>query len=413
MLSCIIGNALEWYDFALYGCFSTVLARHFFPSFDPFTSLMSTFGVFAAGFIARPLGGIIFGRIGDQKGRKKALLWSIYLMSFPTALIGLLPTYEQVGWWAPFFLTVIRLFQGFAIGGEFTGSMVFIVESCRDQRHRGFYGSWAPFGLVFGIFLGSVVAIVLAALLSEDALMAWGWRLPFLVSVLGGVVGSYIRKSLKDTLAKSHGVHASPLRFLLKNHFHALRAIFLVDFVIAIGFYIMTAFIISYFEVFRGFSKEISLISSLVSMCVFLAVVPLGGLLSDRMGRRRLMAIACGGLLVMSYPIFKGIALGSVGWCIACHGLFALFLGLYFAPLAAVLVESLPQNVRYSGLSFAHNMSMSFFGGTAPIVAGWLIHATERGEAPGFYLMAGCVLSFLGLLLIKKSFDTTHEPSVG
>src|SRR3990172_3077004 len=157
ILSCMIGNALEWYDFALYGYFATTIGSLFFPKFSTIASLMATFGIFAAGFIMRPLGGIIFGHIGDKIGRKKALLWSIYLMAIPTTLIGLLPTHEQIGWLAPFLLTCIRLSQGFSMGGEFTGSMIFVVENT-TKNNRGFYGSWVVFSLLIGILAGSVIA---------------------------------------------------------------------------------------------------------------------------------------------------------------------------------------------------------------------------------------------------------------
>ena len=186
ILSCMIGNALEWYDFALYGYFATTIGQLFFPKFSTVASLMATFGVFAAGFIMRPLGGLIFGHIGDKIGRKSALLWSIYLMAIPTTLIGLLPTYEQIGWLAPLLLTFIRLAQGLSMGGEFTGSMIFVVENAQ-QGNRGLYGSWVVFSLLVGILVGSAIATSTCYFLSEDQVMDWGWRIPFLLSVGEGV----------------------------------------------------------------------------------------------------------------------------------------------------------------------------------------------------------------------------------
>ena len=195
--SCMIGNALEWYDFALYGYFATTLGQLFFPKFDPFAALMATFGVFAAGVIMRPVGGIIFGHIGDKIGRKNALLWSIFLMAVPTTLLGLLPTYEQIGWMAPLLLTVIRLAQGLSMGGEFTGSMIFVVEHA-EKGKRGVYGSWVIFSVLLGILAGSAIATGICEMLSQDQLLAWGWRVPFLLSVVGGYVGYVMRRTIQE-----------------------------------------------------------------------------------------------------------------------------------------------------------------------------------------------------------------------
>src|SRR5579863_7567559 len=219
IVSCMIGNALEWYDFALYGYFATILSNQFFPSQDPIASLMATFGVFAAGFIMRPLGGILFGHIGDKKGRKEALLCSIYLMTIPTALIGLLPTYDQVGWLAPALLTLIRLLQGLSMGGEFTGSMIFIVEHTNSQK-RGFSGSWAPFSLLLGVLIGSAVATLISMALSPEDLHSWGWRIPFILSIFGGVVGSYMRRTLTDPekfeqMKENHHLSSVPIMEVL------------------------------------------------------------------------------------------------------------------------------------------------------------------------------------------------------
>ena len=205
VVSSMIGNALEWYDFALYGYFSTLLAKLFFPSSDAVVSLMATYGVFAAGFFMRPLGGIIFGYIGDKMGRKKALLWSIYLMSFPTFAIACLPTYEHIAWGAPLLLTLIRLLQGLSMGGEFTGSIIFIVEHAEGRR-RGFWGSFAPLSAILGILIGSGLAAFLSYTLDSEQLSAWGWRIPFALSLFGGWLGSYMRKTLGDpkTFEKSH-----------------------------------------------------------------------------------------------------------------------------------------------------------------------------------------------------------------
>jgi len=195
--SCMIGNALEWYDFALYVCFSSIIGRLFFPSDSPRMEMMLTYGVFAAGFIARPIGAIVFGYIGDRWGRKTALLSSIYLMAIPTALIGILPTYESIGIWAGILMTLLRLSQGLALGGEFTGSMVFLVEHAKKER-QNFAGSFAPFSLALGFTFGSLTATLIISVLNKSQLETWGWRLPFILSLAGTLVGTYIRRQLSD-----------------------------------------------------------------------------------------------------------------------------------------------------------------------------------------------------------------------
>jgi MFS transporter, MHS family, proline/betaine transporter len=409
IVSCMIGNALEWYDFALYGYFATLIAQQFFPLTDLFASLMATYAVYAVGFVMRPLGAIVFGHIGDKKGRKEALLWSIYLMSIPTALIGLLPTYAQIGWLAPVLLTVVRLLQGISIGGEFTSSIVFIVEHAEDGK-RGFAGSWAPFSLVVGTLIGCVVAAFMTASLSQEALLEWGWRVPFLFSLLGGAVGTYMRRTLADPerfekVKKERFGKSTPFKDLFRYHRKSLALVVLIELAAAVGFYLIVTFVVSSLEVTHNMSKSDALMISTCTMIVFACIIPFSGWLTDRIGRKPVMSTAAWAFLLLSYPLFQG--LGAEGFWIPCvsHVALGIILGFYFAPLAAVIAELFPTSVRSSGLSLGHNLSMSIFGGNAIMIAFWLIKSTGDPASPAFYLMGAAILSLLGLYLMRDRFQ--------
>jgi MHS family proline/betaine transporter-like MFS transporter len=409
ILSAMIGNAREWYDFALYGYFATLIAKIFFPLEDPVASLLATYGAFAAGFVMRPLGGLVFGHIGDISGRKKALQWSIYLMAVPTAAIGFLPTYDMVGWVAPLLLTLIRLLQGLSMGGEFTGSIIFIVEHA-EGKNRGFAGSWAPMSAVLGLLIGSGVAAGLSFLLDKESLTSWGWRIPFVLSILGGFVGSYMRRMLSDpetfeTIKKNQKEKKSPLATLLKEHKKAMLTVFLIDLTVAVGFYLIVTFVVSYLERFVGFDQSTALWINTASMMAFAITIPLMGLLVDRIGRKPVMIGTALAFVGLSYALFQGFLTGSVEIAAFCHIIFGILMGCYWSPLAAVLVESFPASVRFSGISIAHNLSMALFGGTAPFVVTWLIQLSGNPLAPAFYLMIAGIGSIMGLYLMKDRYQ--------
>lgn len=409
ILSCMIGNALEWYDFALYGYFATIISSQFFPQTDPFAALMSTFGVFAVGFITRPLGAVLFGHIGDKSGRKKALLWSIYLMAIPTAAIGLLPTYDQVGWLAPVLLTLVRILQGIAMGGEFTGSIVFIVEHA-DKGKRGFSGSWAPFSLLMGVLVGAAIAAFMSLLLTPEDLTSWGWRLPFFLSLAGGIVGAYMRRTLTDPekfeeVKKARRSHSTPFGELMTHHLRPFTLVILIDFTVAIGFYLVVTFIVSYLEAFHALPKSTSLFISTCSMGAFALIIPLSGWVTDKIGRKPVMMGTAVAFMLLSYPLFQGFAVQGLWAPLMCHVTLGILMGIYFAPISAVLVEMFPMSVRYSGLSIAHNLSMSIFGGTTPMVAGWLINITGNKAIPGLYLVFAGAASLIGLYFMKDRYQ--------
>lgn len=409
ILSCMIGNALEWYDFALYGYFATTIGSLFFPEFSPFASLMATFGIFAAGFIMRPLGGLIFGHIGDKIGRKNALLWSIYLMAIPTTLIGLLPTYEQIGWLAPLFLTLIRLAQGLSMGGEFTGSMVFVVEHA-GQNNRGIYGSWVVFSLLLGILVGSATATFTCYFLSEEQLLAWGWRVPFLLSVIGGFVGSAMRRMIKEPeqFAKAkelHKEHSTPLVELFKHHLKTILYVITIELTLSIGFYLIVTFMNNFLTALLNFDKVTSLMMTSISMIAMGVSIPIAGWLSDKIGRKPVLISSALAFMVFAYPLFMALE-GSFALALFAQISLSFIMGVFFAPIPATLVELFPMSVRSSGLAFSHSMSMAFFGGTAPLVATWLIHQTGNNAAPALYLSLAAFISAIAILFMKDRYKS-------
>lgn len=409
ILSCMIGNALEWYDFALYGYFATTIGSLFFPKFSTFASLMATFGIFAAGFIMRPLGGLVFGHIGDKIGRKSALLWSIYLMAIPTTLIGLLPTYEQIGWLAPFLLTLIRLAQGLSMGGEFTGSMVFVIEHAQ-QNNRGIYGSWVVFSLLVGILIGSAIATFTCYCLSPDQLLDWGWRIPFLLSVVGGLIGSAMRRMIKEPpqFAKAKELHkelSTPLTELFKHHLKTIVHVVMIDLTLAVGFYLIVTFINNFLTALLNFDKVTSLMMTTMSMVAMGIVIPFSGWLSDKIGRKPVLISSALAFVVFACPLFGALE-GSVELALFAQISLSFIMGAFFAPIPATLVELFPMNVRYSGLSISHSISMAVFGGSAPLMATWLIHLTDNNAAPALYLSLASVISAIALLFMKDRYKS-------
>lgn len=416
IVSCMIGNALEWYDFILHGYFAGIIGKLFFPEGDELSLLLKSFGVFFAGFVMRPLGGILFGYIGDRKGRKKALMMSIYLMAIPTTLIGLLPTYAQVGVAATFCLVMLRLLQGLSMGGEFTASMIFIVENSPDKR-RGFWGSFASLSALLGLMLGSILAYVIGHNTDQEQLETWGWRIPFLLSLVGSFLGAYMRRTLGDTRAYEEMKKREcpkkdrPKGFLFgelfRDHWQAVVTVILVDFTIAIGFFIVTAFTTSYLNAYLHFSYKDAAFVTSAGIVSFALTIPLSGWLCDRIGRRPIMAIAAGAFFLFSVPLFWLMSIGNLETVIVCQCCFGIFMGINFAPVPAMLAEQFPSRVRFSGVSIAHNLSMAFFGGTALSVVGWLTKQDELfGKEialcmPGIYLAFAGLLSLVGIYRMK------------
>lgn len=403
--ACMVGNALEWYDFAIYGFFAEVIGRQFFPSSSPSAQILMSLMIFAAGFLARPIGAVLFGMIGDKTSRKDALMYSIYLMAVPTFLIGCWPPYAWIGLAAPVGLVVLRILQGIAIGGEYTGSIVFLVEHA-DKSKRGIAGSWASFSLIAGVLLGSGVATFFSYILDSDQIASWGWRIPFLLSILGSVIGAYIRRNLVDPQVyldqKSKLKHMS-MRELFREEVKGINLVVCLDFLTAVGFFMITIFMPLFLKNFLHLpAHEVQLIHTL-NMCLFAATTLCGGIIADRIHPLHGIFWPCIGFMVLSIPLFHMLVSTPtlmLAWGI--EALLCILMGWFFGTIPSLLCAIFPIATRFSGVSIGHNISMAIFGGTAPYAATYLIAETGNNlVSPAWMLVAAAALSLLSLKWLR------------
>jgi MHS family proline/betaine transporter-like MFS transporter len=400
----IAGNAMEWYDFAVYGYFAPVIGARFFPASTKTEQLIAAFGVFAAGFLMRPLGAIVFGHIGDRIGRRAALTLSVTAMAVPTTLMGLLPDYQQIGLTASLLMVALRLLQGLSMGGEYTTSITFLVESAPRQR-RGWVGSWAPAGAGIGTLLGSAVAAGVNSVLPASAMAAWGWRIPFVFGLAVGLTGLYVRRRVAETLVAPAPAGQLPLLRAIRTHYGMMLRVFAMGLLLGVSFYMSFVFAVTYWQEVVHVRAGEALDINTANMLVVLVTTLAAGWLSDRIGRRPLMIGAALGTVVLAYPLFwsmsrpdaLSIGLGQMG--------FALLLGAYVGPLPAVMTEAFPQQVRCSAISVAYNLGQAVFGGTTPMVATYLIVRSHDDLSPAFYVMAIAAVSLVGLIWKPETTD--------
>lgn len=405
VVSGIIGNGLEWYDYALYAHFATIISKHFFPTGDSFTSLIATFGVFAAGFFMRPLGAILFGYIGDRFGRRASLASAILLMAVPTACIGLLPTFEQIGILAPILLTVIRLLQGLSLGGGFSGFIAFVVEHS-PAEHRGLAGSTSMFSMCLGIVVGSAVAAFMSNVMPTADLELWGWRVPFILGLIVGVVGLYIRAHTDESPhyveAKEQGsLSEQPVRDVFAHYLPTLVLGISIYLTVTIPFYTFVVFLNNYMTEILHRPIDESLTINTISMVVVILLLPVGGWLSDKIGRKPLLVGAAVGYLLLAYPIFTLLAQPDYYSPLIGQILFGVLVAMYMGPVPAVLVELFPTSVRYTGVALSYNISAAVFGGTMPMISTWLIKITGTGYSVAYYIMFFAALTLVSLYYWK------------
>jgi MFS transporter, MHS family, proline/betaine transporter len=404
-----IGNVLEWYDFALYGYFAPVFAAMFFPSEQASVSLLSAFGVFAIGFLARPLGALLFGYIGDTIGRRDALAWSVILMAIPTVIVGLLPTYETIGIAAPLALTLCRFLQGLSVGGEFTGSVTFLVEHAAPSQ-RGYIGSWAGFSAQVGALLGSGVGAFVASIMTDKALHQWGWRLPFLLGSLIAVVGWYLRTHIPESPAfeqarEARALSASPIREVFTHQRIAVAKVVGLVWLHGVGFYLLFVYLTTYLSTVTTVPLATVLMMNTACMLLLAVLIPLMGRLSDTVGQKPLLLIGAGGLAITAYPSFIWLTSEHLPRVWAAYVSLTVLMSCYLGPFFAIVVALFPTAQRYTGLSAGYNIAAALFGGTAPLMATLLIEWSGNILSPSLYLSLCAVISLSVILTLR---DMTH-----
>ena len=398
---------MEWYDFALYGYFATVIAKLFFPSQDEFFSLLMTFGAFASGFIARPLGGVIFGHIGDRYGRRVSLLISISLIVLPTALIGLLPTYYTIGIAAPVLLTVFRLLQGIAVSGELTGSGIFLLECSADGR-KGFYGSLVMCSTYLGLLIGAAVSVIISLFYNDTELLGFAWRIPFIISFFFGLGAIFLRLKCQEspvfkTICLQNKIIKMPVIKVCKQYASSICLIGILSGVLAVAIYLLIGYFPAYFIANLHMTLNQSLVVSFVGLFILTVCVPLVGSLVDKVGPYKVFSVGAGCFLVGSYVIFELLVRGSFISAMACVMLTAILLSPIAASILPIITSVFPANVRCSGVSVGYNISMSLFGGTTPLIAMMSCQYFGADTAPAGYLTVSAFLSLLALYFLNKN----------
>ncbi len=407
-----LGNLLEWYDFAAYGFFAAIFAKNFFPGATPFIGLISAFGIFAASFLMRPLGAVVFGHIGDRYGRRKALYISAGMMTVSTVIIGLVPTYATIGAFAPVLLLILRLAQGVSIGGEYTTSAIFLGENT-DPARRGFTTAFAAMGATGGTLLGSAAGSLCAALLTQEQLVDWGWRLPFLAGVVLGGFTLFLRGAEGEEAGTAPPDAAMPLVEAFREDWRNILRSVALNAMLGAGFYLIFVYLTTYMHQVDGLPESEALEINTASMVVLLILVFFFSALTDKVGRKVVIVAGLAGLLVFSWPLFWLIASRDPYWVLAGQMGFAVLVAAYAGPMPCALVEMFKHKTRCSALSVSYNLAMGIAGGTAPMVAVYLVGRTHDDMAPAFYLMALAAISLVAALTMtdRTGHSLTAEQS--
>lgn len=405
-----VGNILEWYDFGLFAIYSPLFARQFFPTHDPHVSLIWVLGIFAIGFICRPLGALLFGYLGDKKGRVKTLRLSILMISIPTILIGCLPTYAAVGITAPILLMLIRMWQGVSLGGEYSGNIIYLAETA-PKKHRAFITSFAGAGANMGILLAAIVSGLSSYFFSDSGLEAWGWRVPYIVS---GVITLFVylaRLQMQETdafryLKNKKMLARDPILLIFrKNMPEMLRTIGLV----CVGstfyylcFVYMTNFLVSHLQL--SITKATSIMTFFIGLMIIL--VPFAGMLCDYLGRRKMLLFNAIFMGIIAIPGFYFILNQSLIVVLCVLFIFTIASSLEQATTSVAVVENYPMPARYTGLSFSYNVGLAIFGGTTPILCEWLINKTQISLIPAFYiLVCAAITSIIVYFYVGETKD--------
>ena len=414
----IVGNTMEWYDVGVFGYLITTMGPVFLPEADPSVQTLFLLGTFAATFIARPLGGVVFGWLGDKIGRQKVLAATLMLMAASTFAVGLLPGYAQIGIWAAALLVILKLVQGFSTGGEYAGATTFVSEYAPDKR-RGFFASFLDMGSYIGFALGAALVSVLQLTLGQAAMEEWGWRIPFLVAGPLGIIAVYFRTKIEESpqfqatldaqeaLAKdaaSHDVHVAkgPIGIIKAYWRQILLAMILAAAANTVG-YALTSYMPTYLTDSKGYDPVHGTLLTIPVLVIMALCIPLTGKLSDRIGRRPVLWIGAGSTVVFSIPAFMLIGIGDVWSTLFGLALIAFPVTFYVSNLASALPALFPTSSRYGGMGIAYNFSVAIFGGTTPFIVQGLIEGTGDDMMPAYYLMATSIVGGIAIFFLRES----------
>ena len=409
VFACTVGSTLEWFDYTLYGTFATTLSKLFFPMDDDALSRMWIYLVFAIGFFSRPLGGLVFGHIGDKMGRKLTLIASIITMSVPTFLIGLLPTYQQIGVWAPTALVIIRLIQGIAIGGEFTGSMVYLVEQAPSNK-RGFFGSWSDFGSPLGVLLGLFVSYLLISNMDTASFEEYGWRIPFLLSVVVAIFGAYLRFGIEETSSfkqsKKVATESTPIMETLRLHKKTVAYAVSICAYGGVTFYMLLTYLHNYLKISGVVTTEDASFFTTMANIFMTIAIPFGGMLSDKFGRKKTMMASIIIATLGIFPMFMTLSPEYKYFHLFFEILSGTCLGIFFGGRAAFYSETFPSHIRCTAVSLAFGISHPVFAGTTPLVSEFLMKVT--GSCYSLAIMM-TIFAICALISIACLQDRTGE----
>ena len=407
----VIGNALEWYDFVVFGALSVIIARLFFPGESEFNALLLTTATFGVGFFMRPIGGILLGLYADRRGRKAALQLIIAMMTVAMAMIALAPPYASIGIAAPLLIVLARLLQGFATGGEFAIATSFLVEVAPRGR-KGLYGSLQQVGLSLAALGGAFAGWFVTEILSPAQLDSWGWRLPFAVGLLIGPVGMWVRRHLEETeefeQARATPGSNLPLPAMLRTHAHSVLVTFGLVICGTITYYVVLIYMPTFARTQLGIPLEDAFKAQIVALLCLTVVIPLVGALSDRIGRKPPMLVGTAACLVVLIPLFEHLhAHPDLLTLMATQAALCSLIGIFYGPLSTAVAEQFPPGVRSTGLSLAYNLAVMLFGGFAQFFVTWLIGVTGQPIAAAYYVMFGAVIGFGATLALRTPRSPT------
>lgn len=403
----IIGNSLEVYDYNLYGYYAVIFSGLFFNTGDVFSGLLATYGIFAAGFIMRPVGALVFGAIGDKWGRKKALELSILLMAIPTMLIGTLPGYVTIGIFAPLLLTLFRLLQGVAVGGELVGSFSFLIEHA-PAHQRAQMGSWSLVGTFAGKMWASITVAMFAYFFTEEALSNWAWRIPFFLGLVFAFVGYRIRMNVSETPVfqemKNRGaLQKISLKDVVSRYKEEIFRLIGFTILQTVAVYLLFIYMPIYLSTSAGVPYLWAIVSNALSLALTTVTLPIGGLLCDKIGRKPVMLYGTIAFLLAAYPCFLVLQSSQVFAVILSQCTLSVLFAIMHSPIPAIYVELFPPEVRYTASAIAYNFSTAIFGGFTPLICTWLINVTGNPLSPVYWLLVAGGVSILSVLTFPET----------